>query len=118
MWSYLSSKKNPRWLWHAIDRSTGQVLADEVFLQLKKLLLPFGIKRYCTDGWGAKKRYLPVQAHEIDKRKTQRIERKHLRLTTRIKRLARKTICFSKTEEMHEGVIGLFINRYEFGLPV
>lgn len=27
MWSYVSSKKNPRWLWHAIDRSTGQVLA-------------------------------------------------------------------------------------------
>ena len=46
MWSYVRSKKNPRWLWHAIDRSTGQVLAyvfgrgkDEVFLELKKLLL-------------------------------------------------------------------------------
>ncbi|WP_250126808.1 IS1 family transposase [Chroococcidiopsis sp. CCMEE 29] len=26
MWSYVSSKKNPRWLWHAIDRRTGQVL--------------------------------------------------------------------------------------------
>lgn len=46
MWSYVSSKKNPRWLWHALDRRTGQVLAyvfgrrkDEVFLQLKKLLL-------------------------------------------------------------------------------
>jgi hypothetical protein len=24
-----------------------------LFLQLKKLLKPFGIKRYCTDGWGA-----------------------------------------------------------------
>ncbi|WP_317112458.1 IS1 family transposase [Chroococcidiopsis sp. SAG 2025] len=35
-----------------------------------------------------------------------------------IKRLVRKTICFSKTEEMHDIVIGLFINRYEFGLPV
>jgi hypothetical protein len=27
MWSYAKSKDNPRWLWHAIDRSTGQVLA-------------------------------------------------------------------------------------------
>jgi insertion element IS1 protein InsB len=123
MWSYVSSKKNPRWLWHAIDRSTGQVLAyvfgrrkDEVFLQLKKLLEPFGIKRYCTDGWGAYERHLPAQRQEIGKRKTQRIEQKHLRLRTRIKRLVRKTICFSKTEEMHDIVIGLFINRYEFGL--
>ena len=91
---------------------------DKVFLQLKKLLELFEIKRYCTDGWGAYERHLPAEYHEICKRKTQRIERKHLRLRTRIKRLARKTICFSKTEEMHDLVIGLFINRYEFSLPV
>ena len=118
MWSYVGKKTNPRWLWHAIDRQSGQVLAyvfgrrtDQVFLQLKKLLEPFGIKRYCTDGWGAYGRPLPLESHEIGKRKTQRIERKHLNLRTRIKRLTRKTICFSKTEEMHDLVIGLFINR-------
>jgi len=88
---------------------------DEVFVELKKLLEPFGIKRYCTDGWGAYERHLPAECHEIGKRKTQRIERKHLRLRTRIKRLARKTIFFSKTEDARSG-IGLFINRYEFGL--
>ena len=38
-----------------------------------------------------------------------------INLRTRIKRLARRTICFSKTEPMHDLVIGLFINRYEFG---
>ncbi len=92
----MGKKTNPRWLWHAIDRKTGQVLAyvfgarkDEVFLQLKALLEPFGIKRYCTDGWGAYERHLPVELHEVGKRKTQRIERKHLRLRTRIKRLMR-----------------------------
>jgi len=123
MWSFVGKKSNPRWLWHAIDRRTGQVLAytfgrrqDEAFLQLKELLEPFGIRRYCTDGWGAYQRHLPEAVHEVGKRKTQKIERKHLRLRTRIKRLARKTICFSKSEEMHDLVIGLFINRYEFGL--
>jgi insertion element IS1 protein InsB len=39
-------------------------------------------------------------------------------LRTRIKRLARKTICFSKSIELHDIVIGLFVNRYEFGLSV
>lgn len=60
MLSYVGKKTNHRWLWHAIDRHSGKVLAyvfgrckDEVFFQLKKLLEPFGIKRYCTDGWGA-----------------------------------------------------------------
>jgi hypothetical protein len=33
-----------------------------------------------------------------------------------IKRLVRKTICFSKSIQMHDIVIGLFVNRYEFGL--
>jgi len=39
MWSYVGKKSNPRWLWHAIDRQSGKVLAyvfgrrkDEVFL--------------------------------------------------------------------------------------
>ena len=36
----------------------------------------------------------------------------------RIKRLVRRTLCFSKTEQMHDLVIGLFINRYEFGLSL
>jgi insertion element IS1 protein InsB len=48
----------------------------------------------------------------------QQIERKHLTLRTRIKRLTRKTICFSRSIQMHDIVVGLFVNRYEFGLPV
>ena len=52
------------------------------------------------------------------KRNTQQIERKHLTLRTRIKRLMRKTICFSRSTQMHDIVIGLFVNRYEFGLLV
>ena len=125
MWSFVNSKRNPRWLWHAIDRRSGQILAyvfgrrqDQVFLQLKELLEPFGIKQYCTDGWGAYERHLPTEVHEVGKRKTQSIERKHLGLRTRIKRLARKTICFSRSEEMHDLVIGLFINRCEFGSKI
>jgi insertion element IS1 protein InsB len=46
---------------------------------------------------------------------TQKIESKYLNLRTRITRLVRRIICFSKTEYMHDLVIGLFINRYECG---
>jgi insertion element IS1 protein InsB len=41
----------------------------------------------------------------------QKIESKYINLHTRIKRLLRQTICFSKMEHMHDSVIGLFINR-------
>ena len=122
MWSYVRSKTNPRWLWHAIDHHTGKVLAyvlgrrqDTVFLELKALLAPFGITRYFTDGWGAYERHVEAERHTVGKAHTQKIESKHINLRTRIKRLVRRTICFSKTVHMHDLVIGIFINRYEFG---
>jgi insertion element IS1 protein InsB len=123
MWSYVGSKENQRWLWHAIDHSNGVILAfafgrrkDEVFETLKQLLEPFGINKYYTDDLGTYSRKIDTNKHEIGKKNTQKIERKHLTLRTRIKRLARKTICFSKLEKMHDIVIGLFINYTEFGL--
>jgi insertion element IS1 protein InsB len=39
-------------------------------------------------------------------------------LRPRIKRLMRKTICFSRSTQLHDIVIGWCVNRYEFGLLV
>jgi len=123
MWSYVGDKTQQRWLWHAIDHRTGVILAyvlgprqDEVFLQLKALLAPFGIHHFYTDAAEVYNRHLASDSHTVRKHDTQKIERKHLTLRTRIKRLARKTICFSKSILLHDIVIGLFVNRYEFGM--
>jgi len=50
MWSFVQRKAQQRWLWHAIDHLTGVVLAyglgsraDEVCVELQKLLKPFGL---------------------------------------------------------------------------
>ena len=125
MWSVVGCKGEQRWLWQALDHRTGTVLAyvlgkrqDQAFLELKALLQPFGISRYYTDGWGAYQRHLGPEQHEVGKRNTQQLERKHLTLRTRNKRLVRKTICFSRSTRMHDIVIGLFINRFEFGLSI
>jgi insertion element IS1 protein InsB len=88
---------------------------DDVFVKLKALLEPFGITKYYTDAWGAYTRHIEGDQHQPGKRNTQQIEWKHLTLRTRIKRLTRKTICFSKSIQMQDIVIGLFVNRYEFG---
>ncbi|NJP10099.1 MAG: IS1 family transposase, partial [Leptolyngbyaceae cyanobacterium RU_5_1] len=110
MWSYVQSKQQQRWLWLAIDHTTRTVLAyvlapheDQAFLNLKALLEPFGIMQFYTDGWGAYERHLEPALHTVGKCNTQRIERKHLTLRTRIKRLVRKTSCFSKSILMHDG---------------
>jgi insertion element IS1 protein InsB len=125
MWSFVGSKKHPRWLWGALDHQTGRIVAyvfgrreDQAFLKIKALLTPFGIRRFYTDRWGAYRRHLAPRQHRVGKRRTQRLERKHLTLRTRIKRLVRRTICFSKSTAMHDLVIGLFINRFEFGLTI
>jgi insertion element IS1 protein InsB len=122
MWSFVGKKAEPRWLWQAIDHYSGTVLAyvfgrrqDAVLLELQDLLAPFGITRFYTDGCGAYERHLPPEQHVVGKQYTQKIESKHINLRTRIKRLVRRTLCFSKTTTMHDLVIGLFINRYEFG---
>src|SRR5438128_421119 len=87
-------------------------------VQLQELLAPFGITRFYTDGWGAYHRHLDPSMHTVGKQHTQKIERKHITFRTRIKRLTRKSICFSRSILMHDLVIGLFINRYEFGYVV
>ena len=120
-WSYVGSKDNQRWLWYAIDAVTGCVLSfvfgrrqDKVCEQLISNLKAFNIRTYYTDDWGSYSKLIPEDKHVIGKSHTQKIENKNLLLRTRIKRLARKTICFSKSEELHDAVIGLFINRYCF----
>jgi insertion element IS1 protein InsB len=119
------SPAQPRWFWHAIEHHTGTGLADDfgrrqgtVFLARTAWVEPCGLTRSCTDGWGAYERHVEAEQHTVGKANTQKIESKHINLRTRIKRLVRRTICFSKTEHMHDLVIGLFINRYEFGRPI
>lgn len=139
MWSFVQNKGNQVWLWHAIDHKTGEILAytfgsseDKVLDELLVLLSPFKIQKLYTDGkpaYGRKLKHKKVKynkkkklkkrrkdkrtrkiTHEIGKKNTQKIERVHLSLRTWVKRLARKTICFSKSLIMHKIVIGLCIN--------
>ncbi|MBF0176013.1 MAG: hypothetical protein HQL63_04095, partial [Magnetococcales bacterium] len=95
-----------------------QAFFERVLNSYKKLLEPFGITKFFTDDWGAYSRHIDPEKHVVGKENTWRIERKHLTLRTRIKRLARRTICFSRSILMHDTVIGLFINRFEFGMAV
>jgi insertion element IS1 protein InsB len=91
---------------------------DTVVLELQSLWQLFGITRFDTDGWGAYERHITPKQHVVGKQHRQKIESKHSNSQTRLKRLVRRTIGFAKTTNMHDLVIGLFINRYEFGLLI
>jgi len=90
---------------------------EAIFEKLYNHLKGFKIKTYSTDDGGSYSQYSPPEQHVMGKQNTQKIENKNLNLRARIKRLARKTICFSKLELLHDTVIGLFINRYCFQTP-
>jgi insertion element IS1 protein InsB len=73
---------------------------------------------FYTDGADVYNRHLNPEQHTVSKKQTQKIDRKHLTFRTRLKRFVRKTICFSKSVRLHDLVIGLFVNRYAFGMLV
>jgi insertion element IS1 protein InsB len=120
-WSFVRNKSNQRWTWYAIERNSGIILAwhngkrrDEDFLKLWRLLVNFPIVRYYTDDWGSYSKYIPTNMHRTGKDNTWKIERKNLNFRTHLKRLARKTICFSKNEQIHDNVIGMYIERFYY----
>jgi insertion element IS1 protein InsB len=85
MWSCVGKKQEQRWLWHAIDYRTGEVLAsvlgrrqDAVCLRLKALLEPLRIPRVQTDYGGADGRHLDPAAYHPGKRHPQNLARKPL----------------------------------------
>ena len=83
--------------------------------ELLELLKPFSTGTVYADNNYAYKDRISEDKLITGKKNTQKIERNHLTLRTRIKRLARKTICFSKSKEVHMAVIGTFINIFFFG---
>ncbi|QPW27779.1 IS1 family transposase [Edwardsiella ictaluri] len=113
-WSFVGSKARQHGLWYAYNTKAGGVLAytfgprtDESC----RVITPFNIGMITRDDWGSYGREVPKDKHLTGKIFTQRIERNNLTLRTRIKRLARKTICFSRSVEIHGKVIGAFIEK-------
>jgi insertion element IS1 protein InsB len=120
-WSLAGNKKNQRWTWYAMDKASGILLAwhnggrsDADFLRLQSYLSQIPINFYYSDNWGAYSKYLPAEKHYIGKDRTWKIERKNLNFRTHIKRLNRKTSCYSKKEQIYDNVIGMYIERYYF----
>jgi insertion element IS1 protein InsB len=60
------------------------------------VLKAFPISKYNTDHWGAYSKYIPPDKHRIGKDGTWKIERKNLNFRAHLKRMNRKTSCFSK----------------------
>ncbi|MCH6936686.1 transposase [Escherichia coli] len=63
-----------------------------------------------ADGWSLYESCLKGKLHVISKRYTQRIERHNLNLRQHLARLGRKSLSFSKSVELHDKIIGHYLN--------
>ncbi|STT96913.1 insertion element protein [Klebsiella pneumoniae] len=93
-----------RW-WHTFGERTLATLE-----RLLELLSVFDVVIWMTDGWPLYESRLKGKLHVNSKRYTQRIERHNLNLRQHLARLGRKSLSFSKSVELHDKVIGHYLN--------
>jgi insertion element IS1 protein InsB len=117
-WSFVGKKENQRWLWYGFDGDSRQIICsqagrrtDNNCEKLLKKLAGCEVLAYFTDEWESYKKFIPETQHWISKKLTQGIERQNLNFRTHLKRLQRRTICFSKSEMMHDAVLRLYIHH-------
>ncbi|WP_433915320.1 IS1 family transposase [Klebsiella michiganensis] len=116
-WGYVGAKSRQRWLFYAYDRLRKTVVAHvfgertlATLERLLSLLSAFEVVVWMTDGWPLYESRLKGKLHVISKRYTQRIERHNLNLRQHLARLGRKSLSFSKSVELHDKVIGHYLN--------
>jgi insertion element IS1 protein InsB len=113
--TYVKFKRNEMYVAYALNPETGQVanfMAGKRNKRNLKLitdtLLFSQAKRVDTDGLNIYKSLLPKEIHRIKHRGINHIERMNLTLRTHLKRLNRRTICFSKSLRYLKAVLKIY----------
>ncbi len=120
-WKLLSVLKNKIWLWTAVDHFSagllGWVWATIVPRPLKPLWAIVGAWQcyfYVTDGWSVYPGFIPPGDQIVSKTYMTRVEGENTRLRHYLARLHRKTLCYSKSEEMLRHSIRLLLHYLKF----
>ena len=120
-WSFVGSKSNQRWTWLGLTSSTRRIGAvvngrrtDKNCSQLLQKYQNSRVAEFASDEWQSYPKYVPADLHYVGKDKTQRIERINLNFRVHLKRLGRRTIAFSKNDDMHDAVINLYVHHHNF----
>jgi insertion element IS1 protein InsB len=100
---------------YALERDTGYIVSLVVGRRTKlnlssviHTLLLRNAHRIFTDGLPIYGTIVPKAIHKVSKLGTARIERRNLTLRTHLKRLNRKTICYSKSLAMLTAVVKIY----------
>jgi insertion element IS1 protein InsB len=118
LWTYIGRKENDCWLAYALDKATRQVLDFVIGKRTKATLkilidklLASGVRKIATDKLTLYQRLIPKNVHCYGAYFTNHIERKNLSIRTHLKRLSRRTICFSRSTRMLESCLKIYFWR-------
>ena len=121
-WSYVGYKQKKVWLLYAICKQSGEILAanwgkrnKKAIKALLKKLQEVEVNFYCTDHWQAFAEVLPKEKHIIGKKYTKKIEGINTWFRTRLRRLTRRTVCFSKKLLYHYSIMKTAIYERNIG---
>ena len=117
--TYVGNKKNRKWIISAISKTTGRVVATMVGNRSVKTLnrvivkvLSLSPKAIYTDKLKQYALLIPRHIHKVKRRGINKIERYHLTLRTHVKRLNRRTLCFSKKCDLLLVLVKLYVCQF------
>lgn len=127
LWSFVLRRANKRWVWIALCRATRQVVAyalgdrsEQTCRALWEAIpTPYQTGQCYSDFWEAYRKVIPSGQHSACSKQsgqTAHVERWNNTLRQRLARFVRKTLSFSKSDEMHESCLRLFLHRYNLSL--
>lgn len=113
--TYIQNKDKEVYVIYSWDQESKQAFSLTVGTRSKmnlrsvvNPLLSSEIESINTDRYSGYRGVVPKKIHTTFKRRNNGIERQNLNLRTHLKRLNRRTICFSKSKEMLEAVMKIY----------
>ena len=112
--TFVRKKQNQFWIAYAIDKDNNVVdyrvgkRTKKTLQGLIETLLLAKAKKISTDGLDIYNSLIPRKQHTVKQHGINHIERKNLSLRTHLKRLNRRTICFSKKADMLDACFRIY----------
>jgi len=115
--TFVKSKSKRIWIVYAFEKETKNIVGFNVGTRTNltldnvvKQVLSASPLAILTDKLKGYQSLIPPYIHKTVRFGTNRIERINLTLRTHLKRLNRKTICFSKSEVMLKAVLNIYFS--------
>ena len=113
--SFVKCKKNLIWIVYALNRKTKEVVSYNVGNRTNvtlgvviKTLDLSNAKKIYTDKWRGYKSLISKKIHSTFNRETNHIERHNLTIRTHLKRLTRRSICFSRSVVILSAILRIY----------